>query len=232
MAKSKEHILARRLRGRGKSIKNIARLLGVSKSSVSVWCRDIVLTINQIDNLHSQSVIGGYKGRLKGARLQREKREFKIRNYEKLGVKNIGSLGSRDLLLLGLGLYLGEGNKSGNKFQFTNSNPDIIKLIILWLKKMFGIKKKDFVFHVMINQAHRSRDEKLKKYWARITNSGMSYFNKTVFIKAKNKKIYQNFNNHFGTLVVRVKKSSDLQYRILGLCFGVVEKSKLMKMPA
>jgi|SRR3989344_4313897 len=226
MAKFQKRILAIKLRKKGKSIKDIARLLKISKSSASIWCRDVVLTPTQIENLHSQFIIGGYKGRLKGARLQKEKREFKIKNYQKLGIVTIKLLRSRDLLLLGLGLYFGEGNKSGNQFQFTNSNPNIIKLIILWLEKIFDIKKRDLILNIIINQLHRHREKELKKYWVKITTTNIFQFNKTIFIKSKNKKIYQNFNNYFGTLTIRVRKSSDLQYRILGLCYGVLDKSK------
>ena len=51
MAKFKEKILARKLRKQGKSIKNIAKIINVSKSSVSRWCNDILLSGLQKENL-------------------------------------------------------------------------------------------------------------------------------------------------------------------------------------
>jgi transposase len=47
MAKTKEKQKAVILRKRGKSINEIAHTLGVSKSSVSTWCRDVILTESQ-----------------------------------------------------------------------------------------------------------------------------------------------------------------------------------------
>lgn len=44
MAKTKEFNIARSLREDGVSIRDIAKRLSVSKSTVSGWCKDIVLT--------------------------------------------------------------------------------------------------------------------------------------------------------------------------------------------
>lgn len=229
MAKFQKRILARKMRGEGKSIKEIARLLKISKSSVSIWCRDIILTPKQIKRLHLQMVVGGYKGRLKGSQLQKTRKEIKIKNYKILGVENVKSIKNRDLLMLGLGLYFGEGNKTGNKFQFTNSNADIVGLIILWLERVFNIKRKDFILNIIINQLHKFREREVKNYWVKITHTNIHQFNKTIFIKSKSKKVYQNLNEHFGTLIIRVKKSSDLQYKILGLCYGILVKTGIIK---
>ena len=229
MAKFRKRLLARKMRAGGKSIKEISRLIKISKSSASIWCRDIVLTSEQIQHLHLRMVKGGYKGRLKGALLQKTRKELKIKNYQKLGIKTIKLLKNRDLLLLGLGLYLGEGSKFANQFRFTNSNPYLIKLIILWLKKLFDVKRKDFVFSVMINQLHQFRGKEVKDYWVKITSANINQFNKTIFIKSKSRKVYQNLNEHFGTLNVGVRKSSDLQYKILGLCYGILIKADIIK---
>jgi DNA invertase Pin-like site-specific DNA recombinase len=51
MAKTKERNKARRMRAMGESIKDIARILDVSVSSVSIWCRDIKLNDLQIKRL-------------------------------------------------------------------------------------------------------------------------------------------------------------------------------------
>ena len=74
MAKSELKIKARKLRTFGKSIKDIALMVGVSQSTVSLWCRDISLTDHQL-----RRILGGKEyliaqGRLKGANFQRMKR--------------------------------------------------------------------------------------------------------------------------------------------------------------
>lgn len=227
MAKSKEKIIARNLRKQGRSMKEIAKLVHVSKSSVSIWCQDIELSPRQIEKLHHQMVIGSYKGRMIGARKQMEARLQKIKMYEKQGLLKIGKISNRNLFMVGLGLYFGEGNK-GRRFQFTNSNPALVKLIIKWLKKCFGVNKKRLKLEILINQIHYYRKDVVKKYWISITGTTADQFAKIIFIKAKNKKIYENQNEHYGTLIVRIRNGTDLQYKILGLCYGLLRRTKVV----
>ena len=108
MAKFREKIKAQELRQQGKSIKEIAKFLGVSKSSISIWCRDIVLTAEQIESLQKRmSTKGSYEARLKGARTQHERRLQQIKRLQEEGFKIIESLSKRDLLLIGV-VFIGE----------------------------------------------------------------------------------------------------------------------------
>jgi len=72
MAKTEEREKAVLFRESGKSIKNISDILGVSKSTVSVWCQGVKLTSIQIKKLHESMVKGSYAGRMKGAIMQHE----------------------------------------------------------------------------------------------------------------------------------------------------------------
>ncbi len=56
---------ARRLRAKGKSINEIAHSLQVSKSSVSVWVRNVPLKKEHIHRLKNRELQGGKKGRCK-----------------------------------------------------------------------------------------------------------------------------------------------------------------------
>ena len=51
MAKFKERIQARKLRKDGKSVKEIAQSLNVSKGTVSLWVRDIILSVKQLERI-------------------------------------------------------------------------------------------------------------------------------------------------------------------------------------
>lgn len=223
MAKFFEKIKARRAREAGKSIKEIAKELDVSKSTVSLWCSNIKLSQKQIDALQKRRITAGYAGRLKGAEIQKRRRLEKISNYQQEGFKRIGKVTSRDTLLFGLGLYLGEGNKSGNHFQFVNADPEVIQAIIQWLK-IFGVTDKDFYCNIIINEIHRYRAHEVEKKWKRITGFSSTQFKKTVFIKSANKKVYENNDVHLGTLILRVYKSSDLLYKVTGLIHGLLRR--------
>ncbi|MDO8264939.1 MAG: helix-turn-helix domain-containing protein, partial [Candidatus Parcubacteria bacterium] len=111
MAKFKEKNIALKLRKKGNSIKDIAKKIGVVKSSVSRWCRDIELTKKQIQKLGEKMKAGAYKG----ARVQYARRIERIKKYEQIGINRIGRLSDRDFLLSGLALYWGEGTKKNRK---------------------------------------------------------------------------------------------------------------------
>jgi hypothetical protein len=216
MAKSKQKIKARQLRKQGKSIRKIAKLLNVSKGSASIWCRDIELTGAQTKALQRSMLKGSYAGRIKGARMQKERKEKKIHYYIEKGLKEIGKLNKREFFIAGLSLYWGEGSKKRPATNFYNSDPLIIKFMIKWFKEIFHIENERFLMYVTINKIHRRRLTKVIKYWSEITNIPIAQFRKPILIKAKNKKIYENFESHYGTLCVRIAKSTELYYQILG----------------
>ncbi len=216
MAKPKLKKKARKLRRQGLSLSEIVNRISVSKSSVSLWCRDISLTDDQIKRLDSKIKKGGMKGRLKGAKMNREKRLNKIKNYKLKGKEYYSNFSEREFMAAGLALYLGEGSKTNRKFGFSNSNYKIIKFIKIWAKEIFGVKEKDFVYCVYINHIHKKREKEVLSFWSNKLEASLDNFRNVVYIKTKNKKKYENFSNHYGTMRLRIKKSSDIFYKIKG----------------
>jgi hypothetical protein len=62
-AKRREKRLARKLRAQGYSLRQIADCLAVAKSSVSLWVRDVDLTVEQKNRLRERELAGAIKGR-------------------------------------------------------------------------------------------------------------------------------------------------------------------------
>ncbi len=231
MAKSEERVKARAMRRAGESIKVIAKQLGVSKSSVSHWCEEIILSPEQVAALDMRKLTHGYRGRLIGARSQRERKLHRIEELKQKGISQIGHITINNLLLVGLGLYMGEGRKSDDTFQFTNSNPDFVMFIIRWLELCFGVSRSDMYCRILINDIHQPRTIAVSLRWSELLHIPLEQFRKTIFIKTKNKKVYENYDVHLGTLALRVRKCSDLQRRILGLTHGLVYNLSV-QMPA
>ncbi len=225
MAKSKEKIQAINLRREGESIKDIAKKLKVSKSSTSDWCRHIKLTQKQITDLEKKTENKRYRGALKGARIQLERRLAEVKQLKKEGSEIIKSISKRDLLLIGAGLYWGEGTKQ-RKTRITNSDPKIIKFTIKWFKDIWKIPIEQLTVQVLINEIHQKRIFCVEEYWSKITKIPKEQFTKTTLIKSKNKKIYKNFNDHYGTFVITVRRGGNLQHKISGLLDSIAEKSE------
>lgn len=216
MAKFNERNKARERRRHGISIKSIAKELNVSPGSVCVWCRDIILSEDQIKNLKESSKKGGYKGRMIGNETNRFKKELIVAKYQELGRREIKKISKRDLLLAGIGLYAGEGFKYSSQVGFCNSDPYIIIFIIRWFREACGVTDDRFRFTIGINQSHKYRINEVKKYWETILKMPETSFTKVSYKKVISKKVYDNPEKHFGTLTIHVRKSSELMYQILG----------------
>jgi len=170
-------------------------------------------------------LVDSYEGRLKGARVQRERRLKEISRLQKEGAKIVNSLSKRDLLLFGAGLYWGDGSKQ-EEARITNSNSELIKFMINWFERVWNIPRGGFTLRVLINKIHKQRVSQVEKYWSKVTGIPMNQFKKTVLIKAKNKKVYKNFEDHYGTLIVGIRKSTDLRHKITGLISGVIKENQ------
>jgi hypothetical protein len=208
---------AQKLRKDGESIRTIASLVDASKSSVSYWCRDIVLSKKQIEFLQAKSK---HSGRAQCIALGEEKRKRRIetvKSEKRMGAESVKKLSTREHYLLGLGLYWGEGYKTSNdEFGFTNSDPHMIVIYINWLVKHFSIKPLDLILRVGINTTHKNREEEIISYWSKLTGVSSSQFTKTSFLKSESKKEYTNHSEHYGTLRIKVRRGMKLKYRVLG----------------
>src|SRR3989338_169223 len=168
MVKSVEKIKARQLRKKGKSIRQIAQILKVSKGTASIWCRDIALSPKQIQALNKRRITGGYEGRLKGARMQHERKLAIIRQYEIDAEKNIGNLSQREFFFAGIGLYWGEGSKVGHRVKFANSDPILVRFMMMWFRDILEVPNDKFRFYVIINAIHEHRIKRIESFWRKI----------------------------------------------------------------
>src|SRR3989344_1760477 len=201
MAKSSLRLEAIELRKQGQSIKEIAQNLQVTKSSVSAWVKDVLLNEAQFLALQARITEGRKRSRLLNS-LNWQKRRLELAKlYKNEGIKRLGTLSKKELLVAGITLYWGEGSKTKKEVKMCNSDPSLINFFLYWLKECFNAEIENLV----------------KQHWSKVTGISLSQFTKTSFKAAKSKKIYENLNTHFGTLEVRLRKSTISYYKIMGL---------------
>ncbi len=228
MAKSRERIEACKLRAQGKSVKEIAKQLGVSCGSVSVWTRDIELTQDQRTYLKERQIVSGMRGRMMGAESNKEKKRARLQLAEEQAIEEIKLLAKNELFYIGLGLYWGEGVKaSDGTLAVTNSDPRVIQLMIRWFRECFGVETERVTVRVYISDLHREREEAITQYWVRTLNLPRRNFKKMIFLN-KGKKIYENHNMYYGVLTLRVARGSGIQYKILAQIARVAEVSNTL----
>ena len=126
------------LRRQGWSYKMILEQIKVSKSTLSLWLRDVPMETEVI--IEERHRVGRAKRAKNTSRYYLQKRiaaqrEADIRYCELID----SSFSNRELFLLGLALYWGEGAKTGSNVSVSNSDPEVIKLFMHWMKQCFGI---------------------------------------------------------------------------------------------
>ncbi len=205
------------MRKEGSSIGEIADVLGVSKSTASVWCRDISLTDEAMSRIAKKGREKSVLGLLNYSEKLRQKRKTETRNSYIEGKNKLGRLSDRDIYCIGLGLYWGEGYKNGNQeFGFTNSDPAMIAFYIKWLRVVFEVQNSDLIFRISINERHKSRIDEVESFWVNFLKVPASQFTKPSFIIAKSRKIYKDPSLHMGTLRVKVRKGTNMRRQIMG----------------
>lgn len=225
MAKSKLRLEARGLRKAGLGIKTIAYKLGVSSSSVSLWCRDIVLTPEQIQNLEQRSHDPYYGRRLQYVQRQREDKNRKIAFLLAQGKSEVGKLTKRELFIAGIALYWAEGFKKDNLVGFSNSDPKMVTLFLKWFG-LCGVEKQTLKFRVGVNEAYRANVHDIESYWQKALGIKSDQFQKPFFQQVKWQKLYDHPENYHGVLRVRVSKSTDLLRKIHGWIEGLKINTK------
>jgi len=205
------------LRKKGIGIGTIAKTIGVGKSTVSYWCRDIVLSPAQLNKLQREQIRVGTRALMPFIEERRKQRMELEKKLIQLGKKDVGDLTKRDLFLTGLALYWGEGYRKGNQeLGFTNSDPNIIRFFVKWLKKIHNISEKELILRVSINNLFQNKEKPVLQFWSKLIKVPLDQFTKTSFIKSKIKKVYPNHLTHYGTLRVKVRRGTNLRRRIMG----------------
>ncbi len=117
------------LRKEGKSYSEIKSDLGVSKSTLIVWLRNLPLNADQMQNIREIK----YRQIEKYRETMQRKRQVRLdAAYEKVK-KDIGSMSKRDKIIGGLHLYWAEGTKSARgRTEVANTDPALIKAFLEW----------------------------------------------------------------------------------------------------
>ncbi|MEU9296770.1 hypothetical protein [Streptomyces sp. NPDC048266] len=209
---------ARELRLQGMTYDQIQVELGCSKSSISLWVRDLPKPERRRTPEEASAIAR------RGWEVTLRRREEERRRRRGLAREEIGSLTERELFLIGVGLYWAEGAKSKpyerrEKVVFVNSDPDMITLYLAWLD-LLGIEPYRMRYHVMI---HESADVAgAEQYWADLVQVDVATLGKTSLKRHNPKTARKNVGEGYrGCLAVNVRQGADLYQRIEGWWAGI-----------
>lgn len=211
---------AKKLRDAGYSYNMIYSKLGISKSTLSNWFKDKQFIPNK-EVLHRIQY-----GPIKSAEKSHNRKVTEIKKLLKVGTKEIGMLSKRDLWLLGIGLYIGEGTKTYENVRLVNSDPAIVKLSVKWFKEICHVNDANITVTL-----HLYSDNDIKKsidYWSKMLNLPTSNFRKTQIDLRKDKSKIRNKKLPYGTAHINViangnpEKGVRLHRKLMGWINGVL----------
>jgi hypothetical protein len=221
---------ARELRAAGRTYDEIQNALGVSKSSVSLWVRDLPrpprVQNSEQRRQYMQDICWAPR---------RELRENERRITKAAAAREIGEMTDREIFIAGIGLYWAEGNKDKSyarreRVNFVNSDPNMIRVFLAWLD-LVGVDRSRLRFAVQI---HESADvEAAEGYWRELVGATGTSFCKTTLKKHNPKTNRRNVEDGYrGCLAVRVLEGADLYRRIEGWWYGIVGATQERNGPA
>ena len=152
---------ARELRAGGRTLADIAELLGVAKSSVSVWVRDVPFEPPP-----------GRSPAVRRPHPQHVAKLAEIDACDRAGADRIGVLGDDAFLAAGTALYAGEGAKGA--VLFANTNPEMISFFCAWLRRFFTIDESRLRMRIYL---HEGLDlDAAERFWSGVTGIPRSQF--------------------------------------------------------
>jgi len=213
MTKHLEREQARNLRReKGLSVNDIAKELGVSKSSVSVWVRDIELTPEQIQAIKKRNQAYGaqHKGSKAVAAKYREIRE----EYQQEG-RDKAKEGD-PLHLTGCMLYWAEGTKKSNYLEFTNSDTDMMLTFVKFLRQALEVRDTEIAVYINCYTDNGFSVKQIQNHWLKLLRLPESCLRKTTINNQPKQSQQKGRKLNYGVCAITVAKSTRYVQHIYG----------------
>jgi hypothetical protein len=143
------------------ALRDIAERLGVSKSSVSLWCRDIELSADQEAVLRAKNP--ALNGQLLGMRVRRERCRL-----HRIEAQEHGRELARDgdpIHRGGCMLYWAEGSKTRNAVQIVNSDADLLVTFLRFLRQCYAVPDEAVTFSVNCFLGNGLTLDEIQDWW-------------------------------------------------------------------
>src|SRR6476661_249229 len=119
---------ARLIRAEGRTLQDIATTLGVAKSSVSLWVRDVPFEPGPRQPSPNRRPHPQHLAKL-----------AEIARCDDDGINRVGVLSDQAFLAAGAALYAGEGAKRDGHVLFANTDAAMVMFFCAWLRRFFSI---------------------------------------------------------------------------------------------
>ena len=189
----------------------------VSRSSVSLWVRDVKLSKKQLNNLYLNKKTGQLRGSIVAAMNKIKKREDLTRRLLKEGMREVGKLSKRDQFISGIAMYFAEGEKGDKNVSFSNADSRAIQFMSDWFRDICRVPKEKFRASIYIHD--NLNETKAKQFWAKTTKIPLAQFRKSYIVK-NNPKRLRKTKHIYGVLKITIS-DVNLHRKIMGWIEGI-----------
>jgi transcriptional regulator with XRE-family HTH domain len=207
---------ARELREQGFDYEEIVAELGVSKSSVSLWVRDLPrppgLSYEECRKRAAEGVHRYWAA-------ERPVREAERQAISAAAAAQIGQLSEREILIAGAIAYWCEGAKNkphrrSDRVIFMNSDPALIKFFLRFLEAA-GVERERLIYCVQI---HETADvNAAQRFWLAVTQADPAQFRRPTLKRHNPRTVRKNTGSDYhGCLRIDTRRSSGLYRQIEG----------------
>jgi hypothetical protein len=219
---AKENALS--LRRQGKTYNEILAVVPVAKSTLSLWLREVELCQKQVQRITAKR----RTAQLKGALARKKQRLSITSDIVKAAQAEVGALSARERFLVGVALYWAEGSKQRERtvsqgLTFNNTDPAMIYFFLSFLREQMKISRSDIHLTLYIHEDHKYRLERVVAHWRKELHEPKLVFG-GIYYKNHNSKTNRTKidETYFGTVRVRVRRSTNLQRKISGWICGII----------
>jgi transcriptional regulator with XRE-family HTH domain len=215
-AKDEQRAKARELREQGIDYEEIAAALGVAKSSVSLWVRDLPRPARLS---YAECRKRSAEGAQRYWAAERPVREARRAAERAAAAAQIGDLTDRELLIADAIAYWCEGTKSkphrrSDRVIFTNSDPSLVRFFLRFLEAT-GTTAENLAFRVYIHESADARSAEL--FWLKVTGAQPEQFLSPALKRHNPKTVRKNVGEDYhGCLRIEVRRGSGLYRKIEG----------------
>jgi transcriptional regulator with XRE-family HTH domain len=205
---------ARHLRAQGCSIKEIERSLGVARSSVSRWVRDVELGEVERSALAARVT----EGRLSAAREKAATARALRAAYQEEGRQRARIEGGS--YAAGCMLYWAEGEKSRWSIGMSNSDVELLRLFATFLRSHFDVPDEAMRVHCHLYADHVDRQHAIERHWLAVLDLPDACLRKTMLnVTSKYSEKKRSNKLPYGTCKLRVHST-----RIVQTIYGSIQE--------
>jgi hypothetical protein len=211
MTKINERRKVVELREKGLTYSEIRKKVKVSKSSLSLWLKTYTLSDKQLERVKKIK----YRAIEKFRETMKAKRNNRLEQYLSEAKQRLLPFSKKELLIAGLFLYWGEGNKaSSHTISINNTDPNVLKFTKNWYLHALDIEEKYMKIYLHLYQDMNINKEIL--YWSKQLGIPKSQFIRPYIKESRKSDIDQKGFGH-GTCALVVHNTVIKEKILMGI---------------